>query len=59
MLSNRGGRDGGTLSSMTEIRNPCKIVVDTSEGRDHLRDLDMNRRIILKWIIEIGWFGFN
>jgi hypothetical protein len=34
-------------------RNACKTLVKDLEGRDHFRDLDVDERIILKWILKI------
>jgi hypothetical protein len=31
-------------------RNGCNILVEILKGRDHLGDIGINKRIILKWI---------
>jgi hypothetical protein len=35
-----------------EMRNMCKILVGKPEGRNHLEDLGVDGRIILKWILK-------
>jgi hypothetical protein len=46
---------------MGELRNAHKILVGESEG-DHLKNLDVDGRIILEWILEKYdgklWTGF-
>jgi hypothetical protein len=37
---------------MGEMRNTCKILSETLTGRNHAKDLDIDRMIILKWILE-------
>jgi hypothetical protein len=33
---------------MDEMRNAYKVVVEKLKGRDHFKDLDLDRRIIFK-----------
>jgi hypothetical protein len=33
------------------MRNACKVLVGKPEGRDHSKDLGVNKRIILEWIL--------
>jgi hypothetical protein len=46
---------------MRKLRNEY-ILVGNLKGRDHLKDLDVHARIILKWIIQKQsvrlWTGF-
>jgi hypothetical protein len=37
---------------MGEMRNAYKILVGKPKGIDHLRDLDVDWRMILKWIVK-------
>jgi hypothetical protein len=39
---------------MREKRNEYEILVGNRMGRDHLGDLSINDKIILKWILEKG-----
>jgi hypothetical protein len=45
------------------MRNAYKTLIAKSEGRDHSETLDVDRRIILKWIlVEYGlsvWIGLS
>jgi hypothetical protein len=36
---------------MGEMRNAHSILVGNLKGRDHLKDLDVDGRIILEWIL--------
>jgi len=33
-----------------------RVLVGRTEGREHLEDLGIDRRIIIKWILK-NWFG--
>jgi hypothetical protein len=33
--------------------------LENLKGKDHLEDLSIGRRIILEWILEIGWEGVD
>jgi hypothetical protein len=35
---------------MGKMRNSCKAFVETLKRRDHVRDLGIDWKIILKWI---------
>jgi uncharacterized protein with PhoU and TrkA domain len=41
----------GYVAGIREIRNMNKILDKKSEGKSHLRDLDVDGRIILKLIL--------
>jgi hypothetical protein len=47
---------------MREVRDTCNILVAHLKGRDHSKDIGVNGKIILKWILEklYGkmWTGF-
>jgi hypothetical protein len=46
----------GCVPCMKEIRNAYNILVMNLQGRDHLRNIGVNGRIMLKWIIKkYGW----
>jgi hypothetical protein len=36
---------------MGDMRNACKILVRKPEGRDHSKDLGIDEKIILEWIL--------
>jgi hypothetical protein len=38
--------------SMGERRGAYRVLVGKPEGRNHLTDLGLDGRIILKWILE-------
>jgi hypothetical protein len=40
------------VARIGEMRNAFKILVDNLKGRDHLEDLAVDGRIILKWILN-------
>jgi len=37
---------------MVNVRNACKILSENLQGRDHLGDLSVDVRIMLKWILK-------
>jgi hypothetical protein len=44
------------------MRNAYKILVGTLKRRDHVGDISVNGRIILKWILKklyVTWPGFK
>ena len=43
---------------MKEISNANRILVEKLKLRDILRDLILNGRLILKWILKRVWTGF-
>jgi len=51
-IKSRGIRWAGYVASMEERRGACRVVVGKSEGKNHLEDLGVDRRIILKWIFR-------
>jgi hypothetical protein len=36
--------------------NAYRILVGKPGGRDHYKDIDVSRRIILRWM---GWYGLD
>jgi hypothetical protein len=42
----------GLIACMGEMRSEYKILVRMPKGRDHLEDLDVDGRIVLKCILE-------
>jgi hypothetical protein len=48
----------GHLTHLKEIRNACRILVEELKLRDILRDLALDGRLILKWILKRVWTGF-
>jgi hypothetical protein len=36
---------------MVEMRKACRILVGKPEGKNHSEDLDVDGKIILKWIL--------
>jgi hypothetical protein len=47
---------------MDEMRNACRILSEHLKGRDHLENIGIDGRIILKWILrkedETAWTEF-
>jgi hypothetical protein len=37
---------------MGQVRNAYKILVEKSEEKNHLEDLGIDERIILRWIMK-------
>jgi hypothetical protein len=42
----------GHVAYTGEMRNICTVLIGKTEGNRPLGDLDVARRIILKWILE-------
>jgi hypothetical protein len=42
----------GHVERMGEMRNECNIFDAIPEGKNHLEDLRVAGKIILKWILE-------
>jgi hypothetical protein len=40
------------VACLEETGNAYKVLIRKPEGRDHLEDLGMDDRIILKWILR-------
>jgi hypothetical protein len=40
------------------MRNAYTILLRRPEGKNHVGNLSVDRRIILKWIMKV-WTGFN
>jgi hypothetical protein len=47
---------------MGEKRNPYKVLLGKSGGKNYYEDLNIGRRIILKWLLEkydaVLWTAF-
>jgi hypothetical protein len=43
---------GGIRSPHSEKSNAYKIIASTSQAKSYLGDLDVDERIILKWILR-------
>ena len=43
---------------LQEIRNACRILVEKLKLRDILRDLVLDGRLIVEWILKRVWTGF-
>jgi hypothetical protein len=52
VIKPRRKRRAGYLIRMREVRNAYKILVQRPEGRDHVRELGMDGRTILKCILQ-------
>jgi hypothetical protein len=47
---------GEIYNTQGKMRQAHKILSENLKGRDHLGDLSVNWRILLKWILEkLGW----
>jgi hypothetical protein len=49
VIISRGMRWAEHVTWIGEMRNAYKILVGKPEGRDHLEDLSVDGKIILKW----------
>jgi len=49
---------GGTLTHLEVISNACRILVRKVKLKDILRDLVLDGRLILKWILKRVWTEF-
>jgi hypothetical protein len=50
MIVRKEGRKWmGHVACMTRIRNTYRILAENLKERDHLGDISIDRRIILKW----------
>jgi len=45
----------GHLARMREMKNACKILVRKPGGKNHSKDLDVDKKIIVEWIRELEW----
>jgi hypothetical protein len=52
----------GHVARMRDIKNPYRILVGKPEGKNHLQDLGVDGKMILKWILQElvmrMWTGF-
>jgi hypothetical protein len=48
-------REAGHVTRMEERRSACRVLVGDLMERDHLGDLGLDERIILKWIKSQIW----
>jgi hypothetical protein len=55
------GRWAGHVASIEELSNSCKILVAKPEGKDDSENLDVDREIILEWILgkQGGKYGLD
>jgi hypothetical protein len=44
------------VAGMCEKRNAYRVLVGQSQGKDHLEDLGVDVRIILKWELKKKWW---
>jgi hypothetical protein len=51
-MKSRRMRWEGHVVHMGEMKNEYKILVENLNARDHLEDIGVDGRIILKWILE-------
>jgi hypothetical protein len=52
MIKSRRLRWAGHVACMKANMNAYRFWWEIQKERDHLEDLDVSRRIILKWILE-------
>jgi hypothetical protein len=52
VIKSRRVRWAGRVAHMGEMRAAYKILVEKPEGRDYSEDLDVDRKIILEWILR-------
>jgi len=45
----------GHVAHMGERRGLYKVLLERTDGRNHLEDLVIDGRIILKWVLKIRW----
>jgi hypothetical protein len=46
---------GGYVARLEKMKMRTKFYSENFKGRDYLGDLGVDGRIILKWILEIGY----
>jgi len=48
---------GGHVARMGERRGICRVFVEKPEGKNHLEDPGVDRKIILRWIFRMWVMG--
>jgi hypothetical protein len=52
MVKIKDDKTGRACSRCVKMRNTYKIWSENIKGRDHMEDIDMDGRIMLKWIFR-------
>jgi hypothetical protein len=52
VIKSRSMRWAEHIARMGEMRNPYRILVEKSAGKDHSEDLSVEGRTISEWILE-------
>jgi hypothetical protein len=48
-----------TCSMHKKPRNECRILVGHLKVKEYLKDIGIDRRIVLKWIVKLGTRACN
>jgi hypothetical protein len=52
IIKSRRMRWAGNVARMEANRNAYRILVGSQKERDHYENLDVDRRIIVRWILD-------